>query len=318
MMINILGAGAIGCLWAARLALASHTQTYSPSHQARFVLSQAYAARKDLQANQLKQQLLYQAPEQTQQEKFDINLYALDETAEQLGGLLLVCTKSYHTLTALQELRPKLAPSCAIVLFQNGMGSQAAVCEAFSELKIYAAVSTEGATLNAPYEVKHAGFGHTYIGPLSEKAMTENDITAICEQLQTSALSLSSDNDIRQRLVDKVLINCAINPFTALERCLNGEVPNTRLFKALWPKLRTELAAFSALEHCPRSEQDIDDMVFKVMAATAANRSSMLQDVEQQRATEIDSINGYVTKVLEQHNFDARQSQLLWERVNEL
>lgn len=328
MMINILGAGAIGCLWAARLALASQAQPQPPNHVPpnipRFVLNQAYAAAKGLagpqraqQATQKTQPLRYLSPTE-QSQTIDLDLCVLDDISPQLEGLLLVCTKSYNTLAALEALRAQLAPDCAMVLFQNGMGSQAAVCEAFADFKIYAAVSTEGGTLQAPFTVKHAGLGHTYIGPLSNRAKAEDDSLEICTQLQASGLSLSPEQNIRQRLVDKVIINCAINPFTALERCLNGEVPNTSLFKTLWPALRQELATFSALEHCPRSEEEIDAMVFKVIAATASNRSSMLQDVEQQRATEIDSINGHVARTLERHDVDAQHSQHLWERVNEL
>jgi 2-dehydropantoate 2-reductase len=93
------------------------------------------------------------------------------------------------------------------------------------------------------------------------------------------------------------LINVGINPLTALTGLRNGELLEHPEIKAVM-KRAVEEAMTVALDL--GVETGLDDPVERVYAvaeATAANRSSMLQDVERGRRTEIDALNGAIVEL---------------------
>jgi 2-dehydropantoate 2-reductase len=292
----VVGSGALGCLWASYLA---------PTHRVHLV----DARTRDSGRIVVNRRCLFEppGPEARAIELERRHPAALSEPIQ----CALICTKSYHAVAAVSALAPFLAPGATLYLFQNGLGSQHALMQQFSALRLCAAVTTEGAYLDAPGRVVHAGRGVTQLGWL--QACPEP-----CPMLPTTALTQQVVPDIHAVLWRKLAINCAINPFTALHRCRNGEVPDTPTFKALWPSLRSELHALLALHRVHVTVSEIDSMIHQVIRATAGNYSSMCQDAQRRRRTEIDDINGFAWRQLQQAELPHAANHQLWERVHAL
>lgn len=119
------------------------------------------------------------------------------------------------------------------------------------------------------------------------------------ELLQTALLS--PENIIHAQL-KKLVINAIINPLTACFGCKNGQVFKTHDRQVLYRGLLQEAGAImrQMLSH---SEESLHETIFsdpalsalveEVAEKTANNTSSMLQDIQAGRRTEIDYINGY-------------------------
>jgi 2-dehydropantoate 2-reductase len=92
----------------------------------------------------------------------------------------------------------------------------------------------------------------------------------------------------------KLLINSIINPLSSLYRVKNGEISSNFKIHAHAKRLSKELAP--VIEHYlpGQSWQVIFDEVLCVAEQTSNNRSSMLKDIEANRPTELDFINGYL------------------------
>jgi len=307
-MIHILGAGSMGCLWAAHLShsnsvcFITRNQAHDSSKQ--FTLYTPYTQHT----------AAYKVPTLNIQDTTFQNTSTLDST----GAIhtLLVCTKSYDALSALTKLKPKLSGHTKIILFQNGLGSQYDIIKAFPNNPVFAAVSTEGANRKSDTMIIHAGVGETQLGMLN---LANKSLLDTChQQLTTSKLIVYKHPDIWQALWTKLIINCAINPFTALLDCPNGKVRQHDYFKQHWPSLKRELSSLLSIARYPINEEKIEKLVFDVMDKTQHNISSMLQDVRNQKPTEIDHINGFACRFLKQHDQQYQTSKLLWESVNAL
>jgi len=302
-MIHILGAGSMGCLWAAHLSHSNPvcfvSRKPTPHSSKQFILHRPY----------LQDASHYQIPSLSNQETINQDKPSTIHT-------LLVCTKSYDTLSALTELKPKLSDHTTIILFQNGLGCQHDVINAFPNNPIFAAVSTEGATKNSDTEIIHAGVGETQIGLLNT---SKHHLLDTCHTaLASSGLTVHKHPDIWLALWTKLIINCAINPFTALLDCPNGKLRQHDYFKQHWPSLKQELSNLLSIADYPKNEVEIEQLVFEVMDKTQHNISSMLQDIRNQRPTEIDHINGFAYRFLKQHSRPYQINKLLWESVNAL
>jgi len=309
-MIHILGAGAMGCLWAAHL---SHSNTV------RFVSSRKQNSSQCSQ-NTSKQFSLAR-PYENNSSQYNIPILTTDELSKPIDTLL-VCTKSYDALSALKTLKPKLSKQTKVILFQNGLGSQFDVLKSFPNNAIFAAVSTEGANRKSDTEVIHAGFGCTQLGilhtPKHKQSSSPNALEACYQLLSSSSLSIQKHKDIWQALWTKLIINCAINPFTALLNCSNGEIRQHSFFQTNWSPLKKELVSLMAISGNPLNEQAVEKLVFEVMDKTQDNISSMLQDVRNNKPTEIDHINGFAYHYLEKNQLSNTTNKKLWESVNAL
>lgn len=115
----------------------------------------------------------------------------------------------------------------------------------------------------------------------------------------------------------KLVVNSILNPMTALLRCRNGEILNCGVRRTAARRLMNEIGNVvrGVMEEGP-SDEELMRMVEVVVEKTAANKSSMLQDVLADRQTEIDYINGYIVRKGEVMGLDVRLNRLVAEWVN--
>lgn len=268
-MWHILGAGSLGTLWATRLARAGLP--------VQLILRDRERLRSYEQAGGLT------LIEQGQAQRFAIAAQTPDHQ-QPIQRLLLAC-KAYDAAAAVTQLAPRLAAGSEILLLQNGLGSQDEVARAAPQARCMFASSTEGAFRQADFQVVFAGHGHTWLGdPLNLQP------PAWLAELHQAGIAHDWSLDILSRLWRKLALNCAINPLTVLHDCRNGGLLE---HPAQVTDLCHELSQL--LHRCGHSAaaENLHDDVQQVLQATAANYSSMHQDVSQGRRTEIAYLLGY-------------------------
>ncbi len=302
--VVILGAGALGSLWAARL---------SRTHKV-LILDRPQASGRDkrfsftLQDSKgsLAYHLLRIAPS------------ALANHSTDAGLLLLVCCKSYDLVKALEGVQAWLPEGTALVLFQNGLKSQHEAARRFPHWPIYAAVTTEGANRTSPAQVIHAGTGVTWIGAFNALA-SETQAQQIAQTLSASGLQVQAQSDISSRLWQKLAINAVINPWTALLGCRNGELRQASRFTDSYGALCAEIASImNAATASHWTAAELQHLVDGVIERTALNRSSMLQDVQAGRQTEIEQITGFLVEQAERLGIDCPRNRELLQAVLKL
>ncbi|AZE63039.1 MULTISPECIES: putative 2-dehydropantoate 2-reductase [Pseudomonas fluorescens group] len=290
---HILGAGSLGTLWATRLARAGVPVRLILRNEARLA---SYRAGQGLT-------LVEHGVEHT---------YAvIGETAESPEPIhrLLVACKAYDAQPAIAQLQPRLAPDAELILLQNGLGSQDAVAAQVPSARCIYASSTEGAFRDGDWRVVFAGHGYTWLGDANHPTPP-----LWLDDLQAASIPHEWATDILTRLWRKLALNCAINPLTVLYQCRNGGLQDHECEVAT---LCAELAEL--LECCgqPAAAQDLHNEVQRVIQATAANYSSMYQDVANARRTEISYLLGYACQAAARHQLVLPHLQQLQARLVE-
>jgi len=220
---------------------------------------------------------------------------------------MLVCCKSYATLGAVLPWRKHLADDAQIVLLQNGMGSAQALQRAMPNANIYCATSTDGAWRKGPFDVVRAGIGETFIGCFSDHLLEAEIPSSIQSLLDTShgsheiknnppipTLNISWHTDIRTPMWHKLAINSVVNALTAIYQCSNGELINHPQGRLRLEQLCIETQDVMARVGIMPLGQGLLQTVVRILQQTALNKSSMLQDCEAGRPTEVAAINGYI------------------------
>lgn len=285
--LHILGAGSIGLLLAARLsAVVPVTLIRRPGNWPRRVAL-------DLRDGEQRQ-----------------TVEVAQATAGELGRVdrLIVCTKAYDALPAVRQLGGRLTTDTALLLMQNGMGSQDAIAAAYPRLSVYAASSTEGAYRLGPDSVVHAGRGITRIGRLHGG---ETDWVSL---FRAAGLACEPAEPIRWHLANKLRVNALINPLTVLYDCRNGELLERPDALAGMRRLGAEADAVLAAAGYHFADSAFDQAA-DVARRTAANVSSMLQDARAGRQLELEAITGYLLALADRAGISANEHRALYGRL---
>jgi len=203
---------------------------------------------------------------------------------------LIVATKSYDALSAVYSVRHRLTQHSDVVLMSNGSGYQHDVAEAIPIPRYFCCLSTEGSNWRSKNSLQHAGSGRSRLGSKNSQPAPQ-----WLHLWQSAIPGTQWEDDIESALWMKLIINAVINPITALAGTPNGALNTDAALSAKVTNLCVELSALTQASAHPQLASDLEREVRRVIAGTASNRSSMLQDIAAGRPTEIKFINGYIS-----------------------
>ena len=231
--------------------------------------------------------------------------------------IVLLCVKSYDVLSSLEFCRPLLSKRVLLIFMQNGI-SHLDLQEHLGEAKAAFGTTTEGATLLATGEIRHAGSGATYLGFMdTPDAQAAGLLQMTHDILSAGGLQVHLTDNILARLWAKLFINVGINALTAILGCKNGE-----LLSLPGIDRRMEAAIDEAIHIAEKKNIPIIDEPHQatrlVCRKTAKNISSMLQDVTKKQRTEIDAINGALVVLGKKLGIDTPENSLLSAQIKEM
>ena len=231
--------------------------------------------------------------------------------------VMLLCVKSYDVAASLDFCRPLLSERTLLIFLQNGI-SHLGLGDRLAPATAAYGTTTEGATLLSQGHVRHAGRGVTYLGfPASPTDHFAELLDGTRAVLAAGGLQVEVTEHIIARIWAKLFINVGINALTATLGCKNGE-----LLTLPGVDVRMQSAIAEAMRVARAKDIDIMDDPYLatriVCKKTAENVSSMLQDVRNNRRTEIDAINGAVVELGRRNYIMTPENDLLCRQVKEI
>jgi 2-dehydropantoate 2-reductase len=209
------------------------------------------------------------------------------------ADLVLIFVKTYQTERAISNALGLEKEDTLFLTLQNGLGNEEIICKQVDPEKVMIGVTHHGATLLGPGHVRHAGWGETYIGEL--KGRETERASRIAEMFQKAGIETYVSSQIYELVWAKLLINVGINGLTALTGLKNGQLLDYPETLRLMDALVSEAADVAKRKGIRIGENPIQKVV-SVAEATRENRSSMGQDFDYKRKTEIDAINGAIVR----------------------
>ncbi len=293
--VLIIGTGAMAGLFGGRLAARGHPVTFIGAWKE----GVEALARDGLRLVELDgHEHIYPVHATTRPEEVPPHTYAL------------VLVKAWQTQQAIRRLESTLAPNGVALTLQNGIGPQDELRKALGEERVAIGVTTAGAILMGPGQIMAAGPGEVIAGQHPR-------VEPLLQALEAAGFPVRRVDDVRAVLWGKLLINVAINPFGALLGVPNGallEDPAALLFmrRAVDEVLQVVQALNIQLPF-----EDPWGKVLEVLHKAAANRNSMLQDLERGAPTEIDALCGAVVRYAREQHLNAPMNEVLWRMIRE-
>jgi 2-dehydropantoate 2-reductase len=207
--------------------------------------------------------------------------------------IVLFCVKTTDNAATARALAPLLTPGAAVVSMQNGVDNAEQI-HAASGIDAISAVVYVAAAVPEPGHVKHSGRGDLVVGPRSEPA---ERVAAVFER---AGVGCRITDNIAGELWTKLTWNCALNAVSALGKAQYGQVaasPDAR--KVVETAVYEILAVAKAAGIHPPGFEDPQVALagaFKIATQLAEAYSSTAQDMTRGKRTEIDSLNGYISR----------------------
>ena len=301
MKVAILGPGALGCLLAAKFTLAGEKVwlvDYRPE-------------RAELLT---RQGIILRTPAGTATEvKVPAGL------AREVGpvDLAILTVKAHQTAAAAQGLPLLLGAGGLALTLQNGLGNLEEMTKEVGPEHLLGGASILGVTKLREGEVLLAGLGPTYVGPPPGSLVSSVEVEKVVDLFRRAGLPCEISEDIEAVLWGKLLVNVGINPLTALLQVKNGALQNLPPAWELAVAAATETLTVARAEGINLSV-DPETRLKEVCTATAANRSSMLQDITAGRQTEIEALNTQVVARGKKHDVPTPVNHLLTQLIRAL
>jgi 2-dehydropantoate 2-reductase len=220
--------------------------------------------------------------------------FPLSDDPEELAEspLAVVFVKSYQTGKVAPCVARCLARDGIVLSLQNGLGNGEALVQVLGEERVALGITTCGAWRSAPGVVHWGGDGVTRMAPLR----ASRDLSRIAALFRAGGFAVELLRDPWRAVWEKVILNAAGNPVSALLRCSNGELFRNASALALMRRLLAEGVAVARAEGILFDEEELWASLLLVLERTGANRTSMLQDVERGTPTENWAISGAILR----------------------
>lgn len=279
----IIGCGAMGSLFGALLARAGHTVWMIDNHPERAQVMAANGIHLEAPGGDL-----------------HVGVHATaDPTTVPPADYAFIFVKAYDTAVAADVAAGSVSPQTTVVTLQNGLGNVEILIHRFGAERVVGGATAHGATEIAPGRIRHAGVGPTVVGAVTQKStQCAQQLAALLAQ---AGFETEVTDDLPGAIWSKVVINCGINAVGALTRLRNGLLIEDAGASQVMRVAVEEAAAVATMKGITLAYCDPAERVEQVCRATAENINSMLQDVLRRRRTEVDAINGAISREGDNH-----------------
>ncbi len=289
-----MGIGALGCLFGARLS--QHADVTLVGRWPKQLQALANSPLRIIAPNGTEETVQLHATN-------DVNTIETVET-------VLILTKSPRTYQAAQAAAQVLAPDGLAITLQNGLGNLEIMQDILGEQRSALGITTQGASVPGPGILRLGGTGPTYLA--TQPAIDEH-VQALAKLFNQAGLETHIVDDVSALVWRKLAINAAINALTAILNIPNGALLASDHARQLMDAAAEETQTLAAAQGIILD--NITTLIEEIAQRTGANHSSMLQDVSRHTKTEVEAINGAITRLGTQLGIETPINSLLYRLV---
>ncbi len=251
-----------------------------------------------------------------------VNIEAVESVAEaedflvksqKRADFIFITTKAHQTEAAAQQIKALVNPKTVLISIQNGLGTEDILRDIYPANIVLRGITTIGVCRPEPGVVDFTGEGQTFIG--YQTAVEQEKAQQIVEIMKKSRINAILEPNIQGAVFTKTIVNCALNPLTAIHQVKNKEIYNQEALRNQAITLASEAWAVTKALKIKLLTKDPIKMMFDIIKRTGENTSSMLTDIINKRKTEIDFLNGKIIMLGLNEGISVKQNQEIYNEI---
>ena len=237
-------------------------------------------------------------------------------TLKPVDAIIIMC-KATALEKALTNAKNIIGDKTMLMSFQNGIGHEAIMQKIAGKEKVLGGTTTQASNVLGPGHIKNHAALPSWIGEY-EGGMSDR-VKDLAETFTAHNLETIAVPDIKKRKWMKLFALTAIGPLSSIFDLHHTDLyisnKNQEVSRELGKKIILETREVAKADGVDVTEDECLEMFNKIVDSKQTNKSSMCFDILNKRKTEIDFINGAVSKIGKGHGIKTPMNDLMYKMI---
>lgn len=226
--------------------------------------------------------------------RVDFN-YVLPGEGDKKSDLIIIAVKQHHLMQTIEEIRGFVGPETIILSLLNGIASEEILGKEFGMEKMLHSFCVGTDAVRKGTDIHYTNMGRIVMGDRDDPGSSK--LAAVREFFDRMGVPYSVPEDIMRELWWKFMLNVGINQVSAILRAPYGAFTHEGEARELMISASREVISIAQKIGINLTENDIQDYLRVIATLSPEGKTSMFQDVEAGRKTEVEIFSGTVTKL---------------------
>lgn len=240
--------------------------------------------------------------------------YVLPQETDFKADLIIIATKFSGLLDARKNIENFVKDDTVILSLLNGVTSEEFLAEKYGEDKLLLSYFIGHSAIREGRNITHDDVNTIVFGDKNNSLTSEN-VKRVKEFFRKARINFEIPLDMKYSLWLKYMLNVSANQSTAILRMTFGEMLENKKFMDFAVNVMKEVQAVAKAEGVKNTDDMIEKTVAHLQTMMPEGKTSMLQDVEAGRKTEVDMFAGTMVKLGEKHGIPTPYNKILKELV---
>lgn len=232
-----------------------------------------------------------------------------DEAASPVD-LIIVALKHHHLEEAMQGLEKLIGDSTTIISIMNGLESEEYIGSIYGMDKVLYAISVAIDALRQGNRITYTKPGKHYFGEASNPRLSQR-VLRVQEAFGMAGIVYETPEDMIRMMWWKFMVNVGMNQTSAVMRAPYGVFQTSPEAQGLMEALMKEVIALTDVMNVNLTNRDIEEWYSFLNVLSPQGKTSMLQDIEAGRKTEVEIFGGKVVELGKTHGVPTPVNQTL-------
>ncbi len=216
------------------------------------------------------------------------------------ADLIMVAVKFHHLPQAVHDLRNVVGAQTTILSVMNGLDSEEVLAAAYGAEKVLYAVAVGIDGVRRGNRITYSSLGRVFFGEADNRRLGPR-VRRVRTAFERAGIPYEIPEDMLRAMWWKFMVNVGMNPSSAVLRAPYGVFQTSSEAQALMRSLMAEVITLAQAKGINLTEQDITEWVKVLHTLSPQGKTSMLQDIEAGRKTEIEMFAGKVVALGREH-----------------
>jgi 2-dehydropantoate 2-reductase len=233
------------------------------------------------------------------------------------ADLVIVALKHHHLPGAVPDLHGVVAEGTTIVSVMNGLDSEETLAAAYGPEKVLYATSVGIDAQRQGNQITYTAPGKHYFGHARNDTISAQ-VRWVQAAFERAGIAYVTPPDMIRILWWKFMVNVGMNQASAVMRAPYGTFQIQPAAQAVMETLMREVIALAQVLDVDLGPQDVDDWYPVLQTLSPQGKTSMLQDIEAGRKTEVEMFAGKVVELGREHDIPTPANQIILDIIHVL
>ena len=228
--------------------------------------------------------------------------------------LIIVSVKNYQLQSAIEDMRNLVGENTIILTLLNGISAREVLKEEFKDNHVLYGLAIKIDAVKVGNKITQNSKAIIQFGDKYNKTMSE-EVLAVKNLLNDAKINNQVFEDMIKTVWTKWMLNIGLNQVSAISGATYGVIKNTPELLTLVNKSMTEVMEVSKACNINLGDENWASVQDVIDSLDGDGKTSLLQDVENKRKTEVEYFSGTLIKIAKEHNVEVPVNEVLYNFI---